>query len=85
MKPDWRPWVLGAYFPPDCGGHSYMHSDMQANDIKRSAEKAYRSGGKWQVVHFHEQGNPCVDGLKIIHKSRQCVAYGTEVEVPKRG
>lgn len=53
-----------------------MYSDMQANDIKRSAEKAYRSAGKWQVVHYHGYNEQCAD---------QCVAYGIEGEVPVRG
>lgn len=72
-QPDWIPWQLGLFFPPDCGGHSYMHSDTQATDVKRSAEKAYRSGGQWQVVHRHEQGQNCDD---------RCEAYGNSDDIP---
>lgn len=75
--PFWQPWKLGAYSPDDCGGHSFMvHSHVQLNDLKKSAEKAYRSGGKWQVVHYHSRGEKCNEG---------CEAYGAEGEVPIRG
>lgn len=76
MNGVWAPWELGEYFPGECGGHSYMSSDMQTTDVKRSAEKAHRSGGQWQVVHYHEKGEKCAD---------RCEVYGNKHDIPVLG
>ncbi len=68
--PDWEPWRLGTFWPPECGGHSYMHSTVQLVDLRRMGEKAFRSSGRFQVLHHHKQGQSCND---------DCEAYGEGV------
>lgn len=68
--PDWEPWALGLYNPAQCGGHTYVHSNVQVVDARRLCEKGFRSTGSFQVLHHHEQGQPCND---------DCEAYGQEV------
>lgn len=74
--PDWEPWTLGHFQPEECGGHIFIHSDVQITDARRLAEKAHRSTGKFQVLHHHEQGSNCND---------QCEALGEEVPRLARG
>lgn len=68
--PDWVPWTLGTFFPPECGGHTYMHSTVQLTDLHRKCEKAWFATRKFQVLHHHEQDAKCND---------DCEALGQEV------
>lgn len=68
--PDWVPWQLGPFRPVGCGGHIYIHSDVQLVDARRMAEKAHRSTGRFQVLHHHELNLDC---------NSECEAYGEGV------
>lgn len=68
--PDWEPWELGTYRPDTCGGHSFAATSGLVTDGRKLCEKAYRSTGKFQILHHHELGDQCID---------RCEVYGREV------
>lgn len=67
VAPDWQPWRLGLLDNPPCGGHSYAEDNVVLGDVKKSAERAFRSTGRYQVVHLHRHGERCAGN---------CIAYG---------
>ena len=42
-------------------GHNWVHGDLDATSVKRSARIAVQNTGQTQAVHFHEPGEPCVN------------------------
>lgn len=87
--PDWVPWTLGGYDPPESGGHYFLHSEIQTVDMRRMAEKSYRSSRQFHALYHPETGECCTPvcrGFRVLHHHEQgqtcnqlCEAYGEEV------
>jgi hypothetical protein len=72
--PVWQDWSLQAFMDELCGGHWYINHETSTQDVIRQAERAYYTGGKYQVMHRHPHGDGCVLG---------CRAFGREGAVPR--
>lgn len=64
--PDWQPWDLNNFRGSTVGGHSFCLYPNATTDHRRKAEKAWHATGKCQVVHYHPEGENCLDRCEVF-------------------